>query len=39
VWDEVHESVKYVLFEYACHAGNYYMRNALNGARAPDAKK
>jgi hypothetical protein len=24
---------KYTLFEYACHEGNYYMYNALTGAR------
>jgi hypothetical protein len=23
----------YTLYEYACHEGNYYMRNALSGAR------
>ena len=28
----------YVLYEYACHEGNYYMENALKGARAEDAK-
>jgi glycosyltransferase involved in cell wall biosynthesis len=29
----------YVLYEYACHEGNYYMYNALKGARAEEAKK
>ncbi|MBI2149199.1 MAG: hypothetical protein HYU27_01160, partial [Acidobacteria bacterium] len=28
----------YPVFEYACHEGNYYMRNALAGARAEEAK-
>ena len=27
---------KYQLFEYACHEGNYYMRNALSGARTAE---
>lgn len=26
----------YTLYEYACHEGNYYMRNALSGARATE---
>lgn len=26
----------YVLYEYACHEGNYYMLNALKGARADE---
>jgi hypothetical protein len=26
------------LFEYACHEGNYAMRNILSGARAADTK-
>jgi len=26
----------YVLYEYACHEGNYYMYNALSGARADE---
>jgi hypothetical protein len=26
----------YVLYEYACHEGNYYMLNALKGARAEE---
>ena len=26
------------LFEYACHEGNYAMRNILSGARAADKK-
>jgi hypothetical protein len=26
----------YTLFEYACHEGNYYMYNALTGARADE---
>jgi hypothetical protein len=26
----------YTLFEYACHEGNYYMYNALSGARADE---
>jgi hypothetical protein len=25
-----------VLYEYACHEGNYYMYNALKGARAEE---
>ena len=29
----------YVLYEYACHEGNYYMYNALKGARAEEAAK
>lgn len=29
----------YTLYEYACHEGNYYMTNALKGARAEEAKK
>jgi len=28
----------YQLFEYACHEGNYYMYNALSGARAEESK-
>lgn len=28
----------YVLYEYACHEGNYYMYNALSGARAEEKK-
>ena len=28
----------YKLFEYACHEGNYYMYNALSGARAEEQK-
>ncbi len=28
----------YKLFEYACHEGNYYMYNALTGARAEEKK-
>jgi hypothetical protein len=28
----------YVLYEYACHEGNYYMYNALTGARKQDQK-
>jgi hypothetical protein len=28
----------YVLYEYACHEGNYYMYNALKGARTEEAK-
>jgi hypothetical protein len=27
---------KYTLFEYACHEGNYYMYNALAGARSEE---
>jgi hypothetical protein len=26
----------YQLFEYACHEGNYYMYDALSGARAEE---
>jgi hypothetical protein len=29
----------YVLYEYACHEGNYYMYNALKGARAAEEGK
>jgi hypothetical protein len=29
---------EYQVFEYACHEGNYYMLNALKGARAQEAK-
>lgn len=29
---------KYTLFEYACHEGNYYMYNALAGARSEEKK-
>jgi hypothetical protein len=28
----------YKLYEYACHEGNYYMSNALTGARAEEQK-
>ncbi|MBV8843576.1 MAG: hypothetical protein JO307_12275 [Bryobacterales bacterium] len=28
----------YTLYEYACHEGNYYMRNALSGARKAEQK-
>jgi hypothetical protein len=28
----------YTLFEYACHEGNYYMRNALSGAQKAESK-
>jgi hypothetical protein len=27
------------IFEYACHEGNYGMRNNLSGARAEEKKK
>jgi len=30
--------VEYRLYEYACHEGNYYMYNALTGARAEEKK-
>jgi hypothetical protein len=29
----------YSLFEYACHEGNYALRNILSGARADERKK
>jgi hypothetical protein len=29
---------QYRLYEYACHEGNYYMYNALTGARAEERK-
>jgi hypothetical protein len=29
----------YQMFEYACHVGNYAMRNTLSGSRADDGKK
>ena len=29
---------EYQLYEYACHEGNYYMYNALTGARAEERK-
>jgi hypothetical protein len=32
-------SKDYQIFEYACHEGNYYMYNALTGARAEEKKK
>jgi hypothetical protein len=32
-------SKDYQVFEYACHEGNYYMYNALTGARAEEKKK
>ena len=32
-------SKDYQVFEYACHEGNYYMHNALSGARAEEKKK
>ena len=32
-------SKDYQVFEYACHEGNYYMYNALSGARAEEKKK
>jgi hypothetical protein len=28
----------YTLYEYACHEGNYYMYNALTGARTDESK-
>ena len=32
-------SEDYAVYEYACHEGNYYMFNALSGARAEEKKK
>ena len=32
-------SRSYSLFEYACHEGNYALRNILSGARADESKK
>ena len=32
-------SKDYAVYEYACHEGNYYMMNALSGARAEEKKK
>jgi hypothetical protein len=32
-------SKDYAVYEYACHEGNYYMFNALSGARAEEKKK
>jgi hypothetical protein len=29
----------YGMYEYACHEGNYGMRNILSGARAEEAGK
>ena len=29
---------EYRLYEYACHEGNYYMYNALTGARAEEKR-
>ena len=29
----------YQMFEYACHEGNYAMRNTLSGSRADEGKK
>jgi hypothetical protein len=28
----------YIIFEYACHEGNYAIANALSGARAAEKK-
>ena len=30
---------KYVIYEYACHEGNYAMQNILSAARAADARR
>ena len=35
----IHRAPGYQVFEYACHEGNYGMRNILSGARADDARK
>jgi hypothetical protein len=32
-------SKDYQVFEYACHEGNYYMHNALSGARVEENKR
>ena len=32
-------SKDYAVYEYACHEGNYYMYNALSGARSEEKKK
>ena len=32
-------STDYAVYEYACHEGNYYMYNALSGARSEEKKK
>jgi hypothetical protein len=32
-------STDYAVYEYACHEGNYYMYNALSGARAEEKTK
>lgn len=29
----------YVMFEYACHEGNYSIRNVLSGARAQERNR
>lgn len=35
----IHRAEGYKIFEFACHEGNYGMRNILSGARADEAKK
>jgi hypothetical protein len=37
--DEITRQPGYQVFEYACHEGNYGMRNILSGARADEAAK
>jgi hypothetical protein len=34
----IHRAPAYQVFEYACHEGNYGMRNILSGARADERK-
>jgi hypothetical protein len=34
----IHRAPEYQVFEYACHEGNYGMRNILSGARAGERK-
>jgi hypothetical protein len=35
----IHKAPAYQVFEFACHEGNYGMRNILSGARAEEARK
>jgi hypothetical protein len=35
----IHRASGYQVFEFACHEGNYGMRNILSGARADEARK
>ena len=35
----LHEEPAYEVYEYACHEGNYAMRNRLSAARSAEAKE